>query len=143
MSWEQYFVQGIELLYLSLGSYLDLKNRLLPVKFLLLFGFLGLFCNLCFQYQHFGEMLAGILPGSMFLLIGKLTKEEIGYGDGTVIMTLGLYEGFRGILPVITGAFMLSGFYGICSLLFLKKSRKDSIPFLPFLFVLFVGVRII
>lgn len=143
MNWEQYFVQGIELLYLSLGSYLDLKKRLLPVKFLLFFCFLGIFCNLVFRYQHLGEMLVGILPGSLFLLVGKLTKEEIGYGDGMVIMTLGLYEGFRGILPVITGAFVLSGFYGVCSMIFWKKSGKDSFPFLPFLLVLFVGVRII
>ncbi len=39
------------------------------------------------------KVIADMLPGSMLVLISLLTGESIGYGDGVLVMTLGLWLG--------------------------------------------------
>ena len=82
MDWEQYYIQGLELLYLGTGTYLDVKDRELPVSFLLFFIAAAIFCNVFWSYQSFTEMFAGSIVGGVFLVIGWLSREAIGYGDG-------------------------------------------------------------
>ena len=85
------------------------------------------------------SMLLLILFGGMFLMIGRLTKESIGYGDGIGLMILGIFEGFEGMLFIAAGAFLLSSLYGIWMLLALRKTWSASMPLFPFLLMAFAG----
>ena len=93
MEWEQYVVQGSELLYLCAGVWFDIKEQKLPVWFLRIFIMLAICCNVFLKYQNFREVLAGCILGAIFLFIGWLSKEAIGYGDGIALLTLGIFEG--------------------------------------------------
>ena len=143
MDWEQYYIQGLELLYLGTGTYLDVKDRELPVSFLLFFIAAAVFCNVFWSYQSFTEMFTGSIVGGVFLLIGWLSREAIGYGDGLALVTLGIFEGGSRMIPIIFWAFFLSSIYGSKKLLGLKKQKTDTMPFFPFLFMAFVGVEIL
>lgn len=140
MDWNVYFMQGIELLFLGIGSYFDLKNRELPVKLFVVFGILGIFANGILEYQSVKGMFAGIVPGILFLGLAKVTKEKIGYGDGIGFCVLGIYEGIRGVFAVLFPAFCLCACYGLWKMLVFKQGLGDTMPLFPFLFLALVGV---
>ena len=139
MDWTTYYAQGMELLFLGIGSYLDIKSRELPMLFFIVFGAAGIFYNQIYHYQSISSMVAGGCIGVLFLLISWLTKEEIGYGDGLGIIVLGVMEGGAGILPILFAAFFLSGMYGLWKMIGLKDGRETAIPFFPFLFIGLIG----
>lgn len=140
MEWKLYFVQGLELLFLGFGAYFDIKDRELPILFLSFFTVLGILCNLFWKYQSIENSFIGVCIGGIFLFAGWLTKEAIGYGDGIGLMTLGLFEGWRGMLPILFAAFLLSGIYGLWRVVGCGQSGHDTMPFFPFLFLALIGV---
>ena len=139
MNWTVYYAQGLELLFLGIGSYLDMKSRELPIKFFVFFGVTGIFYNTVCHYQSIASMVFGACIGGMILIIGWITKEAIGYGDGLGILVLGIMEGAMGVLPILFVAFCLSGVYGMWKMYGLKSTRGDTFPFFPFLFMGFMG----
>ena len=143
MDWKTNFVQGIELMFLGIGTYYDVKNQELSLRFLLLFLLAGIFCNIFFQYQSLSDFLIGGCIGSVFLGVGWLTKEEIGYGDGIGIVILGILKGWRGLVPMMVMAFLLSGIYGVWKLIGLKESGDSTMPFFPFLLIASMGMMLI
>lgn len=143
MNWESYFVQGFELVFLGMGSYFDIKNRELPVTFLGIFASLGITCNVLWKYQSLKSILIGCGIGIIFLMIGKATGEAIGYGDGVGLCILGIFEGWKGLIPVVFGAFCLSGVYGLWRMIGYKQCLKDTMPFYPFLFIALIGIIVL
>lgn len=140
MEWKLYFVQGVELLFLGIGSCFDIRDRELPVPFLAVFAGLGILCNLLWRYQGIGNAVIGICIGGSFLLAGWITREAIGYGDGIGLVIIGLLEGCRGMIPIIIIAFLLSGIYGLWQIIGRGQSGSDTMPFFPFLFLALIGV---
>ena len=143
MDWEQYFIQGMELLFFGIGSWFDVRNRELPLTFLMIFGVLGIICNVLWNYQSLKNVVLGGLIGGTFLFLGWVTNEAIGYGDGIGLVILGIFEGFRGMIPIVIVAFLFSGIYGLWKVLGLKKSGSDTMPFFPFLMLAFTGVKLL
>lgn len=143
MSWEYYFIQGFELLFLGAGSYFDIKNRELPMEFFIAFGVLGIACNIIWRYQSIRNLAIGCSIGLLFLAIGRMTKEAIGYGDGLGLCVLGIFEGWKGLIPIVFGAFLLSAVYGLWRMAGLKGCLSDTMPFFPFLFLALMGVIVL
>ena len=83
-------------------------------------------------------MLGGASVGVVLLVIGYLTKEKIGYGDGILFVATGIYLGFWNNLILLWLSTSLAGIYGII-LMLLKKKKKDSeIPLVPFVLGVYV-----
>lgn len=143
MDWESYITQGIELLFLGIASCMDLKNKTLSVVFLKIFGVIGILCNLFFWDQSITEILTGLLPGAVVFAAAKLSNEAVGYGDALMILILGLFEGGYGIVPVLFAAFLAAGIYGLFRVVIIHSSLKDTMPFVPFLFLAFMGVKLL
>lgn len=139
MNWISYFIQGMEFLFLGTGSYFDLKEQKIPAWHLSVFGILGILGNLLFRYQTPGLIIGGICVGGILLTVGWLSKEELGYGDGIGVMILGIFEGWQKLFPVLLTAFFLSSIWGVVQVFWCKKSKKETMPFFPFLFIAFLG----
>ena len=139
MNWKWYWIQGIVCLFLGIGAWIDLKQRALPVVFLGSFGVVGVVLNSAWNYQSLMQMLLGCAFGAVFLIIGKFTKEAIGYGDGLGMMVLGIFYGIMRVQSVVFGAFLLSGIYGMWKKYVRKALDVDTIPFFPFLFAAALG----
>lgn len=76
--------------------------------------------------------LYALLPGIMLILVALCTGKA-GYGDGLVVLVLGLELGAAEcILIVFVGLVFLSVF-SLVLLLLHKVKRNSKIPFLPFL----------
>ncbi len=77
---------------------------------------------------------AGMIPGVLLLLIGRISHEQIGYGDGLFCLCLGSCMGISRMTGLLMWALLLSAAGGIFMLLAGKADRKTEMPFLPFLF---------
>ncbi|HEX3077101.1 MAG TPA: prepilin peptidase [Lachnospiraceae bacterium] len=82
--------------------------------------------------------LCGIVIGGIFLLLSKLTKEQIGVGDAYIIIAIGLMLGGFSCLEVITYSFFISSIVAIILMIIFRFSRKKTIPFVPFLLLGFI-----
>lgn len=143
MEWQQYILQVVELLFLGVGSYFDVKSRELPLLFLGGFGLLGIFFNVIWKYQKLEMILGGVFLGGLFLLIGKVSKEAVGYGDGLCFMVLGVFEGWKSMITILCISFLLSAVYGVWKLVWREAKVNDTMPFLPFLLLARIGELIL
>ena len=74
-----------------------------------------------------------VLPASVFWMLSFITREKVGYGDGWVLLMIGLYVGLpECVLILMAGLIMESVFMLV--LLALGKIHKDrEVAFVPFL----------
>lgn len=74
-----------------------------------------------------------LLAGGLFLAIVILSKGGMGGGDVTLIGALGFVLGVGGILVTIFLSFILGAVISLVLLATKIKTRKDPIPFGPFI----------
>lgn len=76
--------------------------------------------------------IVGALCGSSFLLLGKCTNQQLGYGDGLILTILGFYLGSWELVTLLFVAFLLCGIYGIVIKAIKKFRSREGIAFIPF-----------
>lgn len=82
------------------------------------------------------SVLAGMIPGIFLLLVGVISHEMIGYGDGLVSLCMGISLGFWEIVNALCIAFFLTGIAAfICRISRKSDEKKKELAFLPFLAV--------
>ena len=83
------------------------------------------------------DILCGLLPGAGMLMVARVT-DKAGYGDGIVLMALGILHGFRDGLFLLCSSLLL---LSLCSviLLAMKKVKGNSrMPYIPFLGMVYI-----
>ena len=118
------------LCFLAVCTYWDIRRRTLPVVLLREGTLLSVLYVVCSGREYWYLHLAGAGVGLFFLLVSKITKEAIGYGDSVAIMILGGYLGFWKVVGVLAAAFFTSG---VCSVILAFRGRVKTMPFFPFL----------
>lgn len=78
--------------------------------------------------------------GSIFLLllIYLLSRQSIGFGDVKLFGVIGFYTDFPFSFTVLFFALLFSSLCAILCLVFKQKTRKDTLPFGPFVFLGFL-----
>ena len=125
----------VVLVFLVLCTYFDLRSKQIPVRLVTVFAFLvGL---ICFMERDFisWDYLIRILPGLFFLIISFITKQALGYGDGVIIVLIGLLADVQIMITFVLIALLISAVTSIFILLFKKGNRETKLPFMPFLLV--------
>ena len=128
---------AIILVYLCFCIYADIKNKAIPYyPSLIIFGLVLLLClfikyinnNLNFNY------IFSLIPGLILLSLSYLTNESIGYGDSVLLATCCITTSPFNSLIIISFSLFYSAFFSI--ILLIKGScRKDTIAFVPFIFL--------
>lgn len=142
MEWAFYVTDGMEILFLGIGAILDKRNQRLPVSFLVFFSVIIALGNRLCANQMEKKICLSLFPGIACLLLGRLTGEKIGYGDGWGILILGFSGKFQRLLRILMIAFALGGVYGLWNRIIRKKSLEQTIPFYPCLFAARIGVML-
>ena len=114
-------------------SVIDIHFRKIPADILVLASIAALAYQGMTEKADLWLAAGGAGVGILFLLVSKVTREGLGYGDSWAILALGLYLGLWGVLDVLAVAFGLLAAASIICLAVKKMSRKHSIPFIPFL----------
>ena len=70
-------------------------------------------------------------------MLGKLSREAVGYGDGGIVLVLGLFLSFWELLGLLAAASVLAALWTAVLLFWGKAGR--TIPFVPFLLAGFLG----
>lgn len=123
---------GIALAFLILCSWQDIKTKMLSGKMLLLFGVGGIFLNILFQ-TAWQQCIKGIVPGLVLLLFGKISDEQIGYGDGMALIVLGLFLQEQEIILVLLLGLFLCAVSAVLLFFMGKWKHSTAVPFMPFL----------
>jgi len=74
-----------------------------------------------------------VISGLLFLLIILISKGGMGGGDVTLIASLGFIFGVKGILLTIFLSFLTGSVISVILLISRIKTKKDPIPFGPFI----------
>ncbi len=121
------------LLFLMAVSYQDYKRKEISVRLLAIMGAVGTGIQIFEKSVTLGNWLGGILLGLCLLFLGVVTEEQIGYGDGWLVLVMGMSLGFRISMVALLLSMGLSALTGGILLIFRKVKRNDRIPFAPFL----------
>ena len=111
----------------------DIRKREIPVYAVWCSGILSAIYYLTGERKSMWLLAGGVLVGICFLIISRITREGIGYGDSLAILVLGSFLGFWNILTVMAFTFFLMLCVLIPVLWKKKMSRTYTLPFLPFL----------
>jgi len=156
------------LIYFKFGLTIELVKFTLLSCFLIIIGMIdldttdvylsttltGIITGLLFVIITFASgssyltfILGGILAGGVIALIIVITH-GMGWGDFEICLLSGLFLGFKSSIVMLFFSFVLGGAIGVLLLLTKKKSRKDPIPFGPFIVMgtfiaMFFGEQII
>lgn len=87
--------------------------------------------------------LGGAMVGVILLLFGYFSKEAIGIADGAVVLVCGVAFG---LYETVTMTFFAACYAGISSVILLlikKAGKKSRIPFLPFLLLGYLTMRVL
>ena len=127
----------IVLLFLVWGAAWDLKCKHVPKTYLYVFSVAAVAYLLSdFIYcKDLIEICSGMLPGCVGLLLAFITREQIGYGDGIVILLAGLFLSAKAVITIVFFAFIFVTILSILLLITHHAGRKSKIPLIPFLLV--------
>lgn len=128
---------------LGLTGIIDWKKREIPIVLLIIISTLVLFYAICCHKVDVWYRFAGLLMGVFFFIISRVTKEAVGYADSWLILILGVHLGVLKALEVLCIASLLAAVFSVFFLWKCKWKRDVAIPFIPFLFIAYIGVIII
>lgn len=133
-----FFKYAVLFCLLLVISGIDLRKKIIPNRFvLLLFGW-AVFWQLFYPYLLPESALLGFLAGGgIFLVIALLSRGGMGGGDVKLMAALGFAAGWPYVLILFLLSFLLGGLTGGAMLVLRKKTRKDPLPFAPFLSLAF------
>ena len=137
------WVEILLFLFLAVCSVFDGLQKKIP----LVVVWLGILTAICLRLNGImGEedvtgALLSLIPGTGFFLLSFLTREKVGYGDGWVLLMIGLFSGFSRCFMILLIGLLLESMVAIILLVLKKIQRDREIPFSPFL-LLGMGVTL-
>lgn len=134
--WSNVAVLGM----LAMCSTQDIKTKRIHVNPILAFGILGVLFHILWRIPSMESLLLGMVVGAVILLLSILTGGKIGAGDGVLLMVTGIYLGLEQNLQLFFWGLMLCGLWALGLIVLQRSSRKDRIPFVPFLLAAYVGM---
>jgi len=115
-------------------TFIDYDHQLILDKVLLWLAGFGVVINLYLgSVEPLDMLIAGLMGGGLLLLIAVVSKGGMGGGDIKFAAALGLCFGWQSLLLTLLLSFALGGIGGALLLALKLKSRKDFIPFGPFI----------
>lgn len=127
-------------IWLLLCSLQDIKRKEISLL-LIAIGFALLFTISIIQGQlRIWERVIGFSLGLLLIILHKVTRGQIGVGDGLILCVTGISLGFYMNSILLINSLFLSAIFSIIYIIIKKVNRKTTIPFIPFVFIATLGV---
>ena len=128
----------LTMLYLGINAGHDIKKKQILLWSVCVYTFCW---SLVFVYQ--GKGWKQLLTAAVCLMItggfSLVSRGGLGFGDALVISSLGLYLNVWELLAVIGIGLLSASGYSILLIFIRKAGRKTELPFIPFLFLGYMG----
>lgn len=125
-------IEGI-VLFLLVGFGLeDMRRRSLPISLLLVVFVVAVTLRLLLVGDAMQGVAGGVV-GGMVCVIGKISRGQIGSGDGLLLIVTGILLGFWKNMELMLAGLFFCAIFSAVVLVLLRKGRKYRIPFVPFL----------
>ena len=111
----------------------DIKRKKIPVYMLIILAAAGIISNFTVGEFDIEKRIIAMLPGMILLIVSMITKQQIGYGDGMIILIMGLYIDIDDILSIVLSSFLLSSIAAIILMTVFKKKKNFEMAFSPLL----------
>ena len=131
---------GLVAVLLGIIAYRDLRTKQISCLSLVLMAVLVLVLRMMFVEDSMWSTLGGVAVGISFFFISKYSRESVGYGDSWLILLLGIFLGGKMIMELVFVASFLAALYSIGYGFIRGWNRKNTIPFIPFLTLAYLGV---
>lgn len=118
--------------FLCFNSYLDIRKGQISLGSAAVYAAMGVLYIALHRQQRL-ILLVGAVPGLLLLSAAKFSGGAVGMGDGLVVLVCGLYMGIWKTLEFTMLALLLAAVWAGFLMIFKKKNRKASFPFVPFL----------
>jgi len=134
LSWTSLFWSALTALLIVI-SFIDIDTMEIPTNLVLVGVVMAIVHNLFVGFPYRDWLLGGGLGFGLFYLIYWLSNGGMGGGDVRLAGMLGLALGWRQLLIGLLLAFVSGALVSLALLLAGRVSRRDPIPFGPFLAV--------
>ena len=122
-------------LWLGILAFMDIRKRLVPI-WLLAVSVIFVTCMSVYEIwqgsMNGAEIMWGILPGFMLLLIAVFSKKA-GWADGVVLLLLGIMTGFQECAFSFTLSMLAISVISLALLMMKRVGKNTKMPYLPFL----------
>ncbi|MDD6148345.1 MAG: prepilin peptidase [Lachnospiraceae bacterium] len=133
--------RGMVLAVLTTAAYTDFKAMKIPNKLVLLgllYRAVLLPVEFIMQTQYLKSvLLSEIIAAGALLVICLLCRlvmhGSLGYGDMKLMVVMGLLLGLDGIIGAMLNSLLITFIVAVYLMISKKKTKKDVIPFAPFL----------
>lgn len=126
-------------LFLLLGTIWDVKKKKIPLVLLSCFIATGLMINIIWPEHSAPDILLGAFVGCVLYVVSYVTSGQIGEGDGILFVATGLFVGGISNFVLLLWASVLCAVTAGIMLIVKKAGRKDTIPFIPFVLLAYIG----
>lgn len=125
-------------LFLFIGMVYDIRFKQIPSIIFVVFGAIAAVETAVGIWGNQWEALAGGAPGLLLLLVSRISREQIGYGDSLAFLIVGALSGPEDIVYMILLAFLAAS--AVSGILFMIKrvDRNYCIPFFPMIFIAYL-----
>ncbi len=111
----------------------DCRRKEISLKVCIVFAAIGVMLAIPFWQSRWPDFIVGILTGVLLLVIARISRESIGYGDGVIILTTGVLLGGRRTILLLMYALFFCCLCALTRFLFRMANRKKRIAFVPFM----------
>jgi len=118
---------------LILITFIDIDHMIIPDKLNILLMITGLGWFVIAKPFDLKSLLLGIAIGSGLLLFLAVLTGGFGGGDIKYMFAMSFFLGFKGIVVNMFLGFILGSLIGVILIYTKRKTRKDMIPFGPYL----------
>lgn len=124
------------------AAMIDYKFKIIP-NYLVLIGLgvraviylIEIFLTSDIKEIIISDLIGFALGFGVFAFVSVITRQALGFGDAKLFAVIGLTLGSFGTYSVMFTSVLVSAIVSVALLIFKKRSRKDSIPFGPCIYV--------
>lgn len=122
----------IVILMLIYESVVDIKKKYIHIWPVAVAGIMGAALNVGMYGVKASDIIGGAAVGGILLLMAFVSRQQIGFGDAAVFLTLGLCLGPVRALWVLWLSMLAAGIVGIVGILRKKHGWRSQLPYIPF-----------
>jgi Type II secretory pathway, prepilin signal peptidase PulO and related peptidases len=131
----EFFKYIILLAVLIAVTFIDFEHSIIPGSIMIFTLSAGIILNIVGYKFNIGLLnyLYGLLAGGGVILLIVVLTGGMGGGDIQLMAVIGLFLGFKLTILTLLLSFIIGGVVGVLLILLKIKSRKDYIPFGPWI----------